>query len=439
MKNTLRIALGILLLGAAAAFFFGADRVELPSQGTILTASARVAGSANAEAAYIENITRRPERVDGYVDLAQFYLLQARETANEALYVPKVEAQLNKALDLDANDYRARVLMGTLQNKFHRFEEAEAIARELIAEAPGHAYNYGTLVDALVELGRYDEAVEAMDEMLARRPDLSSYSRASYLRELLGDSEGAIRAMEMAAQAGVQGSEGRSWALYQLAAMALAEGNNAAAERILKGLIEEAPGYTRALEGLAHLRLIEGRTDEARILIEEATALAPGAGFEELAAEVYQAIGDEESYAKAVEAIEAGLEEAEAMGEVVNMEKADFYADEEKNLNDALWLASLEISRRPDHLHANETYAWVLHKLDRPKQALPYIDHAMRFENGDAKLSFRAGHIYLAAGQTATGLDLMEQALEEGLHIESPSAAREARALVSAGPLSLAG
>lgn len=439
MKTTLRIALALLLLGAAAAFYLGAERTDLPSRGDIVMASARVAGSANAEATYIERITRQPERVDGYVDLAQFYLLQSRETANEALYVPKAEAQLERALELDDQDYRARVLMGTLQNKFHRFEQSEAIARQLIAEAPGHAYNYGTLVDALVELGRYDEAIVAMDEMLARRPDLSSYSRASYLRELLGDSEGAIRAMEMAAQAGVQGSEGRSWALYQLAGMAMAAGDNQSAERILRGLIEEAPGYTRALEGLAHLRLVEGRLEEARALIEEAVALAPGAGFEELAAEIYLMSGDDEAHQAALLAVEAGLDEAEAMGEVVNMERADFLADEERNLDDALWLASLEISRRPDHLHANETYAWVLYKLNRADQAIPYIDHAMRFDNGDAKLSFRAGYIYLGAGQTEKGLSLMRQALDEGLHVESPSSAREARALVSAGALNTAG
>ncbi|MBO6574314.1 MAG: tetratricopeptide repeat protein [Rhodothermales bacterium] len=418
-----RFIFAALLFAGAAAFLLTADTQSLPDRGTIVTASA---SSAGAEASLIERVMREPNRADGYVDLAQYYLGQARATADETFFVPRVEAQLKKALDLDPNHYRARVLRGTLLNKLHQFEQSEAQARELIAESPGHAYNYGTLVDALVELGRYDEAVTAMDQMLERRPDLSSYSRASYIRELLGDEEGAIRAMEFAAGAGTIGSEGRSWALYQLSQLALGSGDHAAARRILTGILEEHPGYAHAVAGLAHLALLEGRVQHADYLIEQAMALAPGAGFEELALEVYLAMGDEQRAAEATIAIERGLEDAQAMGENVNMELADFYADEETRLDGALWLASIEIARRPDHLHANETYAWVLHKLGRSEQAIEFIDHAMRFDNGDAKLSFRAGQIYVGAGLVAQGRTLLERALEEGLHIESPSAAAEA-------------
>ena len=55
-------------------------------------------------------------------------------------------------------------------------------------------------VDALVELGRYDEATEAAAQLLAIRVDLASLARVSYLRELHGNVEGAIAAMRQAAE-----------------------------------------------------------------------------------------------------------------------------------------------------------------------------------------------------------------------------------------------
>jgi hypothetical protein len=40
-------------------------------------------------------------------------------------------------------------------------------------------------VDGNVEMGNYDSAVAFADKMVALRPDLTSYSRVSYLREIL--------------------------------------------------------------------------------------------------------------------------------------------------------------------------------------------------------------------------------------------------------------
>ena len=45
-------------------------------------------------------------------------------------------------------------------------------------------------VDALVELGRYDEAERELQAMIDRKPNLAAYARVSYLRELHGDLDG---------------------------------------------------------------------------------------------------------------------------------------------------------------------------------------------------------------------------------------------------------
>ena len=165
---------------------------------------------------YREQILRHPDVVKNYVELAQVMMQRARVTADEARYIPEAHDLLDEALRRDPDDYHALVLKASLLNTLHRFEEARTLAEELIARHEGHLYNYGTLVDALVELGEYEKAVEVCDKMLSLRPDLASYARASYLRQLHGDTDGAIEAMRMAADAGATGREGRAWALYQL-------------------------------------------------------------------------------------------------------------------------------------------------------------------------------------------------------------------------------
>ena len=52
--------------------------------------------------------------------------------------------------------------------------------------------------------------------MISIRPDIRSYSRIAYLREIHGDIPGAIEAMKMAVDAGAPGDENTEWCRVQL-------------------------------------------------------------------------------------------------------------------------------------------------------------------------------------------------------------------------------
>lgn len=383
---------------------------------------------------YREQILRHPDVVKNYVELAQVMMQRAQTTADEARYVPEARDLLGEALRREPGNYHARVLQAALFNTLHQFEKARALAEDLIAQYPAHVYNYGTLVDALVELGAYEEAIKLCDQMLGLRPGLPSYARASYLRELHGDTDGAIEAMRMAADAGVGGSDERAWALFQLGTLYLNEDKPDTAAYIFNGILDEKPGYTRALGGLAHVRLVEGDYAEAIDLLEEAYAEAPNAAFLELLAEAYRATGDADRLAATVQKIRAGYRDAEAMGENVDMEYADFLADHEMDLREALALARKAYERRPDHLHALETYAWALYKNGRAAEAVPYVERAMRLDTGDAMVHYRAGMIYAAAGRPEAAAGQFERALAANLHVESRAAADEARARLAGRP-----
>ena len=84
----------------------------------------------------------------------------------------------------------------------HDFALGLDLGQEARALAPASSQPLGIIVDALIELGRYDEAGEALQSMLRTRPDLASYARLSYFHELHGRLDLAIDAMERALVAG---------------------------------------------------------------------------------------------------------------------------------------------------------------------------------------------------------------------------------------------
>ena len=198
----------------------------------------------NAEASmsyYREAIRRNPDAVEERARLAQVLLQQARSTGREAEFIPEARTLLEDALALDPEHLYGLTLQASLFNTLHRFEDARDVAERLLERYPQHAFTMGTLVDALVELGEYERAVETADAMLALRPGLPAYSRASYLRELHGDTDGAIAAMTMAADAELTGREGRAWALYQLGNLYLSNARPDTAAFIFEGIAGRAP------------------------------------------------------------------------------------------------------------------------------------------------------------------------------------------------------
>ena len=134
-------------------------------------------------------------------ELAAAYLQKVREVGDPSYY-PKVAALLGAALGHDPADLEATTLMGTLSLARHQFADALAWGEKAHALGPYASRPLGIISDAQTQLGRYDQAVTSLQEMVNLRPDLSSYSRISYLRELNGDVPGAIDAMQRAIAAG---------------------------------------------------------------------------------------------------------------------------------------------------------------------------------------------------------------------------------------------
>jgi tetratricopeptide (TPR) repeat protein len=402
-KSVLVISFSLLALVIGYAFFTRQhEQLQIP---TLSSRRGDASGSAeflNAQKAvgyYRDEIQKKPEVVKNYVELAQLFLQEARVTGNHHEYVPKVRVLIDEALNRDPHDMTAQITKASLLMTMHRFSEAGHLAEDVVKEDPYNAFAFGVLCDAQVELGKYDDAVKTCDRMLMVRPDLRSYSRASYLRELYGDLQGAEEAMSLAANAGVWGQESRVWSLHNLANLYFQQGKLDTAEFIEKGILEERPNYAYAFSGLAKIDCARQKTDEAAALLSRAAELTPEHIFLEELADLYEATGQVEGARGTVSIVLSNFEVHEKDGWDVDREYAMFCSNHHINLEEALDRAKRAYDRRPDNIDVLDTYAWALYNNGKPEEAIPYMERALRLKTQNPILHYHAGMIYYAAQQ----------------------------------------
>src|SRR6478672_1894399 len=158
-----------------------------------------------------EKIAKNPQDLKTAIALANTYILEGRASGNVAYYDKAAMSVIEKILKQEASHYEAICLKALVELSQHHFAEGLATATRAVTINPNSAFAYGLLTDAHIEMGNYDDAVAAADKMVSFRPDLRSYSRISYLREIHGDLPGAIDAMKLAVAAGVPAEESTEW------------------------------------------------------------------------------------------------------------------------------------------------------------------------------------------------------------------------------------
>ena len=167
------------------------------------------------------------------------------------------------------------------------FRESLRLGRRAVALAPHTARGYGLVGDALVELGRYDEAFRAFDRMVELKPSLAGYARIAYARELLGRPRQALEAMELALDASGGVPEPTAWTLVEIGKLHFGLGELAQARQAFQSALAVLPGYPFALEGLAKAEAARGRSARAVRLAQTATETVPLPQFVATLADLY--------------------------------------------------------------------------------------------------------------------------------------------------------
>ncbi len=362
--------------------------------------------------------------VKSALKLAALYIQEARETGNHQYYDPAAMKQVNNVLSIDASNFNALVFKSLIYLSQHHFAEGLATARQAQQINPSNAYVYGLMVDGHVEMGSYDSAVLYADKMVSIRPDLTSYSRISYLREIFGDYPGAINAMKMAVEAGGKGDEHTEWTRVQLGSLYEKTADYKAAQDIYGVALSVRPDYAYALAGMARLSLASGDYRKAISYYEKADSLITDNSIKEELVDAYKAAGETRK-AEAVcnEVIEALLKDSkpetddETVGHYSDRELAYAYLKVNQPKK-ALEHAMLEYNRRPENIDVNETVAWVLYNMGEYSKAAPYIDAALKTNSKNPVLLSRAGLIYYKSGDMQKARPILQQASASNAYVE---------------------
>ena len=129
--------------------------------------------------------------------------------------------------------------------------------------APEVVRPLGVIVDAQVELGRYDDAARTLQRMVDLKPNLASYARVSYFRELHGDLGGALSAMRLAVSAGGAAPENVAYVQTLLGTLQYTRGNLVAARAAYDEALASFPGYPPAHAGVARVDAAQGHLARA--------------------------------------------------------------------------------------------------------------------------------------------------------------------------------
>ena len=354
-----------------------------------------------------------PDDWRSFASLGLAYVQQARITADPSYY-PKADRALARSLELrpDGN-VEALLGMGALDLARHDFEGALEHGRAALALNPSSGAVRGVIGDALLELGRYDQAFAAFQEMVDRRPDLASYARASYALELQGDVRGAIQAMDLARGSAGGAAEDAAWVAYQLGELAFGQGDLEAAEREYARGLARAPDFTPNRAGLAQVAAARGDLDRAIRLYERVVARYPSIQHVAALGDLYQATGQDDLAERRYRLVEAQERLAAANGVNTDLELALFHADhpERPGLGSALERAMAEYRRRAS-VHVADAVAWALHANGRDAEALGYARKALALGYRSASFHFHAGMIAAGLGRDGVARRWLSEALE---------------------------
>ena len=408
--------------------FGGADRIELPGRAAGVDIEISPDASTDRRIGILQGAVRDGiGGAEGYAALGDAYLQRARENGDPSFYL-RAERSFDAALRRDARSMSALLGAGTLAGLRHDFREQLRLGLEAQRLMPELVAPYPVIADAQIELGRYRAAERTLQRFLDLKPNLASYSRVSYFRELNGDLDGAVEAMRLAVSAGAGVPENIAYVQTLLGDLELQRGRRAAARAAYRGALARLPRYAPAEAGLARVELAAGDLDSAASRLRSVAQRLPLTGNLILLAETNAARGDERAAEVDLEVVRTQQRLLRAAGTRPDAELVVF----EANYGDAG--AAVELGRRlwreAPSVRSADALGWALTRAGRPGEGLAWARRALRLGSRDPLFHLHAGLAAKAAARAGTAARELRTALS-GRTALSPLRAREARAALA--------
>jgi len=352
------------------------------------------APTGDAVADFQRAVRAAPDSAGAYAGLGSAYLARARETGDPGNY-SRAERAFDAALRRDPGDLGALIGSGTLAGLRHDFRAQLVLGRRAAAVAPRLARPLTVIADAQVELGRYAAAERTLQRLVDAKPGLAAYSRASYYRELAGDTAGAIEAMRLAASAG-GAPENVAYVQALLGDLELQRGRVGAARVAYTTALRALPGHPGGLVGLARADAAGGDLGRAAARLRRAAERLPLTSTLTLLAQVERALGHPAAAAAALDAARAQQRLYRAAATAPDAEAVLFEADH------GAPAAAVALGRRvwaaAPSVRSADALGWALTRAGRPAAGYAFARRAVALGSRDALVRLHAGIAAKQAG-----------------------------------------
>ena len=411
-RDSLTMKLAAALL-AFVAVFLGVRALEggstsLTGQPEVAVREGELPGATTAQR--IEGLQAQvreaPSDPDAYAQLGLAYLQQVRETGDPTFY-PRAQGTFEQAVRLDPANFTAISGLGSLALARHDFRAALALGERAARINPDVARNYGVIADAQVELGRYGAAARTLQHYVDVKPELSSYARVSYFRELHGDLPGALGAMRLAVSAGGGTAENVSYVQALVGKLHFDSGDYAGAKGAYQTALETDPGFPAATAGLARVEAARGEYDAAIRRLRALVLRLPLPEYVIALGETEQAAGSTMAAGRDYQLVGVETRLLQANGVNTDAELALFQADH-GDPGQAVDLAARAWAAAPS-VRSADAYSWALSSAGRDSEALRMSANAMRLGSRDPSFLYHAGIVALRAGDAERARGFLSQ------------------------------
>ena len=360
--------------------------------------------------------------------LGDLYYQRGRETADSS-WNEKAHAAYDRALALDPQSAQATTGLGTLALAKHDFAGGLRYGERALLLEPESVPPYAAIVDGQVELGRYADAKRSLDRMVSLKPNLASYARISYFRELHGDLAGALAAMQRAVSAGGGSPENVAYVETLLGNLQFQAGQVARAGAAYATALARVPEYLPAQAGLATVQAAEGDLDGAITRYEAVVKRSAVHEYHLLLLEAKLADGRRAGAREEIAAIRENQAIERRNGVNTDAELAIFEADHGSSAR-AVALGRAAVDEAPS-VSSADALSWALTSAGRGKEALHWANQALRTGWRDPLVRYHAGMAAKVAGEHPLAHRWLTQALELNPRFSPLHAPRAQRALDS--------
>lgn len=343
-----------------------------------------------------DTLRRVPNDYVSWANLAVAYVEQARLTGL-ASYYDKADEAAARSFEVEPDEnFPALAARGAINAARHDFSDALADAEAALAINPRDLGALAIRIDALNELGRYDDQLKALRTADRLQPSTVIATRYSYAYELRGDLD---RAEDILRRASASGSlPDKAYTLTLLADIQRKQGRLEAAGRDLANAQRAVPTYLPALVSSARLQVARGDLEAAVSTWQDVVARQPLPEYLTELGELLLHLGRPDEADDQFAVVRTTIQLLEANGVRTDLETALFEADH-GSATRALNQARLEWKQRTS-VHVADALAWALHRTGRDREALPIARAATRLGSPEAKFWIHRGTIEAALGMT---------------------------------------